>query len=64
MPKREFILAELSRVALVDPPQVRTAHDALEELRSLGLTPEASLGVLKVLMRAGSPAPAIDHGGG
>ena len=63
MPKRGFILAELSRVAPVDPRTVRTAHDALQELRSLGLTPEASLGVLKVLMRAGSPAPALDHGG-
>ena len=63
MPKRGFILAELSRVALVDPPTVRTAHDALQELRSLGLTREASLGVLKVLMRAGSPEPAIDHSG-
>ena len=63
MPKRGFILAELSQAAMVDPPRVRTAHDALEELRSLGLTPEASLGVLKVLMRAGSPKPAIDHSG-
>lgn len=63
MPKRGFIPAELSRVALVNPPTVRTAHDALQELRSLGLTPEASLGVLKVLMRAGSPTPAIENGG-
>lgn len=63
MPKRSFIVAELSQVSLVDPPRVRTAHDAIEELRSLGLTREASLGVLKVLMRAGSPTPAIDHSG-
>ena len=43
------------------PPRVRAgSEEMLRELSSLGLTKEASLAILIVLMRPGTPTPAID----
>ena len=54
MRNTEFILAAWRPPGLVDGPH-RIRERALQELTSLGLTHEASLGILRVLLRRGGP---------
>lgn len=56
------MLVAVGPVALADGPlRVRAGSDeVIRELSSLGLTMEASLGIMKVLMRRGNPTAAVD----
>ena len=62
MLKNQSKLNASGAVAMADgPPRVRAgADEMLRELSSLGLTKEASVGILMVLMRPEAPTPALD----
>ena len=61
VPKPGFTLTDMTPAVLAGgPPSVRGgSHEMMRELCSLGLTREASLGILKVLLQGGS-RPAGD----
>ena len=56
MPKRDFRIADMTPFALAEGPAQATpeAYELMRELRHLGLSNEAALGIVNVLTRSGS----------
>jgi hypothetical protein len=62
VPKLGFIFTDMTPVAVADRAPIAGPHEMIQELCSLGLTREASLGILKVLMQSGSRPVSTDPG--
>ena len=62
MPKLGFAITEMTPVALADGPRavLGGSSEMIQELCSLGLSHETSLGILKVLLRRGTRSVATD----
>jgi hypothetical protein len=62
VPKLGFTITSMTPVAVADRAPIAGPHEMIRELCSLGLTREASLGILKMLMQSGSRSVATDPG--
>ena len=62
MPKLGFTITEMTPAAVADRAPIAGSHEMIQEQCSLGLTREASLGILKMLMRSGGRPVATDPG--
>lgn len=62
MPRRRYSFTDMTPVATAHAPSGARGgpHEMIQELCSLGLTQEASVGILKVLMRSGARTGLTD----